>query len=259
MLASDSILRRLPPELEPKQALFIDGIRHAVEIMDLAFTRLRATLTDIATADPKTLVLPAASAHAFLDAWAMVDAIDRFRMLCKQMPNSKPGTLPPGTETLEAVTQPFRNLRNVADHLAGRADYVVSKGGAALGTLTWFTGFKLDPPTGWMCTLRPGTIRQSPEPPPGPITMTVDWPTDHIRLTAGEHEANLSAILPHIALRVRSLERSVHTSLERLGKLDAPCASDMLSKHPIQAAQVQRRPKGPGWILQLGNLIELET
>lgn len=239
MLASDSILRRLPPEVNPKQALFIDGIRHSVEIMDLAFTRLRATLTNIATADPEALNLPAASTHAFLDAWAMVDAIDRFRTLCKLMPNSIPGTLPPGTETLEAVTQPFRNLRNVADHLAERADYVVSKGGAALGTLTWFTGFQLEPPTGWICTLRPGTIRQSPEAAPGQITMTVDWPTDHIRLIAGEHEANLSSILPHIALRVRNLERSVYTSLERLEKLDAPFASDMLSKHPITVAPGQ--------------------
>ncbi len=239
ILARDSILRRLPPELDPKQALFIDGIRHSVEIIDLAFPRLRGTLTDIAIADPKALDLPAASAHAFLDAWAMVDAIDRFRMLCKLMPNSKSGTLPPGIKTLAEVTEPFRNLRNVADHLAERADYVVSKDGTALGKLTWFTGFKLAPPTGWMCTLQPGTIRRSPEPPPEPIIMTVDWPTDHIRLTAGEYEANLSSILPHIELRVRNLERSVHTSLERLGKLDAPCASDMLSKHPIQAAYDQ--------------------
>ena len=37
MLSDDSPLRRVPAVLEQKQALFIDGIRHAVEIMELAY------------------------------------------------------------------------------------------------------------------------------------------------------------------------------------------------------------------------------
>ena len=161
MLARDSILRRLPAELNPKQALFLDGIRHAVEIADLAHKRLRETLTHIATVDPNDLDLQTCTTHAFLDAWAMVDAIDRFRMLWQQLPNATPAELPPGAEPFKEVSQPFRHLRNVADHLSQRADFVVSKGGAALGTLTWFTGIDLTPPRGWMCTLRPGTIRQT--------------------------------------------------------------------------------------------------
>ena len=88
----------------------------------------------------------------------MVDAIDRFRMLYLQMPGI---SFPPpkaGVETLQEALTPFRDLRNVADHLAQRADFVVSRGGAALGTLSWLTGFKIDPITAWYCTLRPGTV-----------------------------------------------------------------------------------------------------
>jgi hypothetical protein len=45
MLSDDSILRRIPVAVAPKQALFVDGIRHTVEIMALAYSRLRETLT----------------------------------------------------------------------------------------------------------------------------------------------------------------------------------------------------------------------
>lgn len=244
MLAKDSILRRLPAEVEPKQALFIDGIRHAVEIIDLAYSRLRDTLTYIATENPNTLDLPTVSAHAFLDAWAMVDAIDRFRMLCQQMPGAKQTLPTPDAVPLKTVTKPFRDLRNVADHLSTRADFVVSRGGAALGTLSWFTGFKVDPPTGWMCTLRPGTIRQEPKQTKEPVTMTVDWPTDQICLSAGGYTANLSSVLPHIEIRVERLEASIRNSLEKLGKLDAPAASDLLTKNPYQLAPDQFQKKG---------------
>lgn len=243
MLGKDTLLRRLPAEVDPKQALFIDGIRHAVEIIDLAYGRLRDTLTYIATEDPSTLDLPTASAHAFLDAWAMVDAVDRFRMLCQQMPGAKQTPPTPDAVPLKTVTQPFRDLRNVADHLSARADFVISRGGAALGTLSWFTGFKVDPPTGWMCTLRPGTIRQAPTRKKEPVTMTVDWPTDQIYLSAGGYTANLSSVLPHIAIRVERLEASVRNSLEKLGKLNAPAASDLLTKDPYQLAPSQLQEK----------------
>jgi hypothetical protein len=43
-----SPFRRLPSELDRRQALFLDGIRYSVEMADLAHTRLRQTLFDIA-------------------------------------------------------------------------------------------------------------------------------------------------------------------------------------------------------------------
>lgn len=239
MLAKDTMLRRLPAEIDPKQALFIDGIRHAVEIIDLAYGRLRNTLTCIATEDASKLDLPTVSAHAFLDAWAMVDAVDRFRMLCQQMPGAKQTLPTPDAVPLNTVTQPFRDLRNVADHLSTRADFVVSRGGAALGTLSWFTGSKADPLTGWMCSLRPGTIRQAQKQKGEPVTMTLDWPTDQICLSAGGYTANLSSVLPHIAIRVERLETSVRNSLEKLGMLNAPAASDLLTKESYQLAPGQ--------------------
>ena len=239
MLNDDTILRRIPTAIEPKQALFIDGIRHSVEIMNFAYKRLRKTLTSIAISPPTSADLPSIETHTFLDAWAMVDAIDRFRMLYLQMPGISFGPPSNGVETLKSVTQPFRNLRNVADHLSTRAEFVVAKGGAALGTLTWFTGFEVDPIRVWFCTLRPGTIRAKPEFSKTSMVSTLDWPTDRICLAAGGYEGNLSAIRPHIERRVRHFEKQLKVTFEHLGVADGPGATDLFHRQAYELAPNQ--------------------
>ena len=227
MISKDSILRRVPVAIEPKQALFIDGIRHSVEIIEFAYSRLCNTLTQLALQPPTSESLPEVSTIAFLDAWAIVDAIDRFRMLYQQMPGISFGAPEDGVKTLTEVTQPFRDLRNVADHLAQRADFVVANGGAALGVLSWMTGFKINPLTLWFCTLRPGTIHAHPEFRKESIITTVDWPTDYICLAAGGYEGNLSAIRPHIERRVKHFEAQLQNAFEKLGIIDSPTANDV--------------------------------
>lgn len=239
MLSDDSILRRIPVTIEPKQALFIDGIRHAVEMIDLAYSRLRENLSNLALNPPKSGTLPKLVPYVFLDAWAMVDAIDRFRMLYSQMPGISFGESEPGIITLKDATKPFRELRNVADHLSQRADFVVSQGGAALGTLTWLTGFEINPPTLWFCTLRPGTIRTTPEFRKEPIKTTIDWPTDQICLLAGGFEGNLSTIRPHIELRVRHFENQLKSAFEKHGVTESPVASDVFLRQPYRLAPEQ--------------------
>lgn len=239
MLSDDSILRRIPVTIEPKQALFIDGIRHSVEMIDLAYSRLRENLSSLALNPPTSATLPKLVPYVFLDAWAMVDAIDRFRMLYSQMPGMNPSAPKPDTITLKEATKPFRELRNVADHLSQRADFVISQGGAALGTLTWLTGFEMNPPTLWFCILRPGTIRTKPEFRKEPIRTTIDWPTDQICLLAGGFEGNLSAVLPHIELRVRHFEDQLKSVFEKHGLNEAPVASDLFLRQPYQIAKNQ--------------------
>lgn len=241
MLSDDSILRRIPLTTEPKQALFFDGIRHSIEMIDLAYSRLRENLTNIALNEltPKTLIQ--SSPAVFLDAWAIVDAIDRFRMLYTQMPGMTHVSASPSIESLKDVTEQVRKLRNVADHLSQRADYVVSQGGAALGTLTWLTGFKVDPPTLWYCTLRPGTIRIKPEFRKDPILTTIDWPTDQIYLSAGGYEANLSEVLPHIEIRVKHLEGQLENAFKSNGLSEHPVASDVFLRQAYQIAPNQHK------------------
>ncbi|MBL6986874.1 MAG: hypothetical protein ISR72_07525 [Methylobacter sp.] len=235
LLGRDSALKRIPVNINPKQAIFLDGIRHAVEIMDVAYSRLRDALTNLALTPPTSNELPDISSHIFLDAWAFVDAVDRFRMLYMQMPGIKFGAKKDGIPTLQEATQEFRNLRNVADHLAQRADLVVSRNGAALGELSWLTGIQLQPEViAWHCTLRPGTLRSAPPIPTNSIVSTLDWPTDSIRLSAGGYEGNLSEIRAHIAIRIRHIEAQLQSVFQQPTQAQVSVINDMFMRRPVK-------------------------
>ena len=234
MLTGNSILRRIPVVIEPKTAMFIDGIRHAIEIADFAYERLSATLTALATKPTTPDDLRLMSTTAFLDAWAIVDSIDRFRMLYQQFPGISFGSPTPGVMTLAEVCEPVRMLRNVADHIAQRAEFIVAKGdGAALGVLTWVTGIRDAPFDAYLCMLRPGTLRAVPEIGAAPLAATFNWPTSRICLSAGGYEVNLSEIRPHIGRRVKHLEGQIEQEIVRLNITDAPVANDILIKKPV--------------------------
>lgn len=239
LLGRDSVLKRIPVNVPPKQALFLDGIRQAVEIMDVTYGRLRDALTHLALNPPAQNEIPDVFAHVFIDAWGFVDAIDRFRMMYTQMPGIKFGNAKDGIPPLREVTQEFRKLRNIADHLASTADHIISRNGAAWGELTWLTGAQLQPELiAWHCTLRPGTLQTTPPEQTDPIISTLDWPTDSIRLSAGEHEGNLSEIRKHIAVRIRHLEAQLNPVFQQPNQAQVPIINDMYARRPVKRGRV---------------------
>lgn len=235
LLGRDSVLRRIPVNVLPKQALFLDGIRQAVEIMDVTYGRLRDALTHLALNPPTQSEIPNVFAHAFIDAWGFVDAVDRFRMMYTQMPGMKFGNAKNGIPPLSEITLEFRKLRNITDHLAPMADHVISRNGAAWGELTWLTGAQLQPELiAWHCTLRPGTLQTNPPTQTDPTISTLDWPTDSIRLSAGVHEGNLSEIREHIAVRIRHLEAQLESVFQHPTQAQVPIINDMYARRPVK-------------------------
>ncbi len=228
MISQNSILRRLPPMCNRKQALFFDGIRHAVEIIDLAYFRLQATLTDIALSNPSEATQTNLFTAAFLDAWALVDSIDRFRALWDLMPNVKRSANAPDTKSFKGLSQPVRNLRNVADHLAKRADYIVAHKGTALGELSWYTALNPQGTEGLSCIIVPGTIGPGQKHLVNPAGKASTYPTGMIHLAAGEHRACLSDLLPEIEKRVRFLEGAIERSLAEQGVDGNQAGADVL-------------------------------
>lgn len=226
ILSDDSILRKVPMNVNPKQVLFVDGIRHSAEIIELAYERLENSLTEIALIPPCSKDLPRKSASVFLDAWAIIDAIDRFRMLYQMMPGISFSEPAVKGDTLKASAQPFRDLRNVADHLAERADFIVSKKGSALGVLTWITGYQIEPEQVWHCTLKPGTMHVEPELKNEQLEVAIHWPTDRITLMAGGYEGNISSFLPQITKRVQHFEKQLEEAFLCEELRTSPVASD---------------------------------
>jgi len=235
LLGRDSVLRRIPINFERKKAFFLDGIRHAVEILDVTYSRLRDALTHLALNPPASNDIPDVFAHVFIDAWGFVDAVDRFSMMYTEMPSIKFGNAKGGIPPLREFTQEFRKLRNITDHLASKADYVISRNGGAWGELTWLTGAQLQPELiAWHCTLRPGTLQTKPSMQTDPIMSTLDWPTDSIRLCAGEYEGNLSEIRKHIAVRVRHLEAQLKPAFQQPAQAQVPIINDAYMRRQVK-------------------------
>lgn len=133
LLGRESVLRRIPVNFEGKKAFFLDGIRHAVEILDVTYSRLRDALTHLALNPPASNDIPDIFARVFIDAWGFVDAVNRFSMMYTQMPGIKFGNAKGSIPPLREFTQKFRKLRNIMDHLASKADYVISRNGGGPG------------------------------------------------------------------------------------------------------------------------------
>lgn len=212
LFSSDSPFLHLPFRLDGKQKLFLDGMRHSAELADFAYDRLAATLATLAQ-NARVQQTRGEFTAAFLDAWAVVDGIDRFRTLLKLMPNLT--LLPPadGKRTFEERMQVIRGLRNVADHLAQRADYVVAQRGTALGILSWLMPLSEDGTRGRTCVIVPGTLPEYSQPFVQPVGRTIERPCGQIHLKAGEHSASLSEAVRDTRQMVGHMEAALARTL----------------------------------------------
>lgn len=208
MLGKESPLRRLPAALDRKQALYFDGMRHAIEIADLAYLRLAATLNWLAREE--ALQHDDAMTSAFADSWTFVDAEHRFYSLYRRVPGFEDLCGPPTRDAaaVKALFAVVTLMRNVADHIETRVDYVLAKRMPALGALTWFT-VDADMNGGRSCALSPGSIT-------GKNTLKAVNPvgrdatfvhhTGLIHLAAGEYRVCLSDVHDKLESVVRHLE-----------------------------------------------------
>jgi hypothetical protein len=221
--------------LNRKQALFFDGLRHAAEIAEFSYRRLQETLATIATESYETSERAPMFTSAFVDAWAIVDSIDRFRALWQLLPI--PGQ-PSRHEVVEGSflekSQSIRDLRNVADHLAQRADYVVTQNGSALGILSWVTIPDPVDLRALSCAIIPGSVQQHRAKLPIPMGKVVELPSDLIELKAGEYSVCLSEQLPKVREIIELLEKSLDQEFRTKGVRDQNANTDILIIGDIQ-------------------------
>jgi len=223
--------------LNRKQAVFIDGIRHSAEIIELAYNRLRTTLTEMALKPPSSNELPLLTPHAFLDAWAFVDAVEKFRLLYQNFPDMT--YKENGEPSLKDIAQPFKKIRDIAAHCNASADLSVSKKTSGIGVLTWLTGCQISPTELWYCTIRPGTLQTVPALRLPTIETKIDWPTDFICLTVGGCRANFSEVRPHIESRVRKLESDLDIAFKKHEFSTVPVVNDLFTRQLYKPAPNQ--------------------
>ena len=108
IIDKESPLRKIPMELDIKEAYFIDSIRLCVEIIDISYFKLYNTLLYISKTN-KITVLP------FLYSWTIIDFINRFVNLLKQMPRLNKKL--PVLKMLFDQTINIRLVRNKFQHI----------------------------------------------------------------------------------------------------------------------------------------------
>lgn len=116
LIGPDSPLRKLPVNLDKRQALYLGGIRHSIEIIDLCYRQLLGVLQHIGSAHDRGEDRdPDAEAAAVMTAWSMVDAANRLRVLLGTMPRLKKSE--PKHQVLLRRLATFEELRNPIQHL----------------------------------------------------------------------------------------------------------------------------------------------
>lgn len=208
MFQPNSPLLNLPKNLHPTQVIILDGIRHAIEIADFAYQRLTKRLTELAVDKPAD----ADHTQAFIDVWAIVDSIDRFRQILTQQKHFVLSP-DPGAPTINEMFQPIRDLRNVADHLAQRIEYIVAKKGTALGSIGWFTC--IDGKHFQLGILGPGSANDGRL---FPAKMPEHFypPTDAVVLRAGEYIGEISTAYRNMGHLLGYLEKLLYESFKEV-------------------------------------------
>ncbi len=229
MIQDDSPFRRLPKNLNPKQVLFLDGIRHSAEISSLAYTRLCKTLMAISVVKDEDYPDVELFTHAFLDAWAMVDALHRFICLWNKQP--KADTLPSSFRgsALQTKLKNIRELRNVSAHIAERMDHVLAKKGSALGTLKWVHARSQSPPNFRSYALIPGSfvaVKLQLTIPTKPFTK----PIGCVSLVAGEYTGNLSNAYGELKKLIVFAEHTLNAQFPGSPKPQDVHGTDLIAK-----------------------------
>ena len=228
MFSNNSPFLNIPVALDSKQAVFIDGLRHAAQIAGFAYDRLCSGLTDVAVnygkhQDSKEFI------PLFLDAWSFVDATDRFRFLWEMQPNA--ATLPEkfSPAVVRAKLQSVNDVRNVADHIAQKIDQIVSLNSSVLGSISWLTVASHSPLTVKTCFIRPGIIRGQFSDQLAVPNSPVDFRNDSgcISVSAGKHKCLLSDAFATVCEIVSYAEDHLNAMFQS-PEFSERCPSDML-------------------------------
>jgi hypothetical protein len=203
IVADESPLRRLPSALNLRQRILLDGIRYAVEMGGLSYSRLLAALRAFSTL-PNSVVGQRPFAAAFADAWCFVDAVNRLTKLIQSLPGAEHDQ---GVQAFLQDMRPARDLRNSVQHITARVDHLVATKQHAWGAITWVTISSKDPMNCVSHLIAAGSMysgyRCAAENPAGKLLVE---PISQVTLRAHGIEVIFEQIIAAMRREVRRLE-----------------------------------------------------
>ncbi|MFD1714584.1 hypothetical protein ACFSBZ_08900 [Amnibacterium flavum] len=206
MLSVESPLTRLPSDLPAREAMFYDGVRFAIEMLNISYHRLVSGLDLLSVRGFAEGLVPG----VMLDAWAIVDSADRLRKLLSQAPNGVQRSTP-GVRDLRAALEPCHSLRNDIQHLEGTVIGHAANATPTWGGLSWLRLVAEDGSLVQGFSLIPGGIRRlrGAGKMPVPMGRSFGHQLDHVTLTAYGTTASLSDVFRAVEVFVDPLERTL--------------------------------------------------
>lgn len=203
LVGKDSLLRRLPTNLELRQLILLDGIRYAAEMIGLGYSRLRAALQEFSPGSSSENS-PAQFPEAFADAWLIVDSTNRLRGLVRALPRAKEAD--PVQEFLRE-TEVVKDLRDSVQHLNARVERLVTKKQHAWGSIAWLAPESARASKGRTDAIAAGTLFAGQTVPHiNPVGKAPAPPVDHITFHAHEQQIVLREVVASVKRIVVFLE-----------------------------------------------------
>jgi hypothetical protein len=218
LVSKESPLASLPAALDRGQRGWLQGLRYAFEIADLAMRRLISALQALTPEDrANTMVSDDAYVTAITDAWGVIDGAWRLKRFLIDgrlpRPAGPAAPLPPSTPPVVTVTE-FRaslagvkTLRDGFQHIDNFAMRTAEESKPVWGFLNWVRfepGFR----SGKTCVLAPtGTgVPSMHYSLVNPLGRTAHSLIDHVTLNAFEKSVDLSELHRAIALAAQRFE-----------------------------------------------------
>jgi hypothetical protein len=204
LLSNDSPLRRLPTALHRRQQLALDGISMSADMTALSYQQLQAALWLHSKAIDQTTSRLAA-VHAVTNAWAIIDAAHRVRVLVRKLPGLKRG---PAVVSFLKIAEQVEPLRNAVQHLDGAIEELLANGRPVWGVLSWVNVDSPDAKRFSVRALLPGTMAPTSASVVNPMGRAVEIPIGLVTLEAAEMTVCLSDVVQAVERFTGRLERA---------------------------------------------------
>ena len=205
-----------------RQQIFLDGIEMAIEMALIAYAQLRATIeyrTTTAESRPEEPPESSLATQMMMEAWSIVDSVNRLRVLIPHTPNLKKT---PAIVSFLKSTEPVTTLRHFVQHLEEKALEVATTGKPIWGSLSWVWATPSDVHQGRLkiSVYIPGRLAKAKgHPIVNPIGKDIETPVGLITLTAAETTVNLSEVIEVVERFKSRYEKALQNSNEGAAEL----------------------------------------
>ena len=208
LISKDSPFRKLPEALDKRQLFYFEGIRYAVNMVSIAYTRLQESLYEMSHNENYEKEF----SSILLDAWSILDSVSRFNKLVENFPVENSQTC---LKKLKEVTA----FRNTFQHLHERIDErMIDNNYPVWGILSWLTVRKIGDANVFSCMAISGSIRKSSPQVLNPAGRAMKTTVSSITLESLKNRKKKPIIRICISEIVDELEKAVRELEEQMRK-----------------------------------------